>query len=113
MVSFDELQAELRAKADPERMEDNIYYTRCSGGFGFYEEPDRGRKRRSWNLQHDAMAEWTRAIIQAPNSPTDSELLLSFRAFLRKHNLNRKKPFQPEEPEPGTGLDNRPPTRPN
>jgi len=33
--------------------------------------------------------------------------------FLRKHNLNRKPIYQPEESEPGAGLNERVPNRPN
>lgn len=52
---------------------------------------------------------------QPPNGFTkyESPEAMMAELFLRKHNLSRKKSFQPEDAEPGTGFDNRPPTRPN
>ena len=50
---------------------------------------------------------------QPPGSFTkyDSSEAIMAEMFLRKHNLNRKPTYQPEQ-EPGTGLNNRTPTRP-
>ncbi len=50
-----------------------------------------------------------------PNGFTkyDSSEAMMAELFLRKHNLNRKPTYQPEESEAGSGLNTREPTRPN
>jgi hypothetical protein len=43
----------------------------------------------------------------------DSPEAMMAELFLRKHNLSRKQPYQPDESEPGAGRDTRMPNRPN
>jgi hypothetical protein len=53
-------------------------------------------------------------LFQPPPSFTkyESSEAIMAELFLRKHNLNRKPVYTPTETEPGTGLNNRIPTRP-